>query len=37
MIEGYNSKMGGVDVLDNMVACYRYSNCDMLVYFKVYR
>ena len=25
LIEQYNDKMGGVDLVDNMVACYRYS------------
>ena len=36
MIEAYNDNMGGVDLVDNMVACYRYSNCNILVFYKVY-
>ena len=36
MIEGYNEKMGGVDLVDNMVACYRYSNSDMLKLYNIY-
>lgn len=26
MVQKYNAGMGGVDLLDNLVACYRYSN-----------
>ena len=36
MIESYNEKMGGVDLVDIMVACYRYSNSDMLKLYNIY-
>ena len=35
LIEQYNDKMGGVDLVDNMVACYRYS-VQCTVYSTVY-
>ena len=36
MIEGYNKKMGRVDLVDNIVACYRYKNSDMLKLYNIY-
>ena len=36
MIEGYNKKMGRVDLVDNIVACYTYKNSDMLKLYNIY-
>ena len=36
MIEAYNSKMGGVDLVDNMVACYRVPYRKKKWWFNIY-